>query len=182
MCFTKIFSGPVAYLFILLTKSLEEQKFWRSTICAFKDCAFSVKYLELLCLTLFLRFASRSLVVLSFRCICTVPSEFIFVRYEAWIKAAVPAFVVVCAVLTFQLVQHCLLEKDYRFSTKLALYLSRKSYIHTHTHMHTHTYTHTHTHTHTSIYESVYIGLFLDSLVCPSTYLFLFLPMLLSVL
>ena len=148
----KYFCQSVAYLFILLTKSLEEQKFWRSTICAFKDCAFSVKYLELLCLTLFLRFASRSLVVLSFRCICTVPSEFIFVHYEAWIKAAVPAFVVVCAVLTFQLVQHCLLEKDYRFSTKLALYLSRKSYIHTHTHMHTHTYTHTHTHTHTLKY------------------------------
>lgn len=131
----KYFCQSVAYLFILLTTSLEEQKFWRSIICAFKDCAFSVKYLKILCLTLFLRFGSRSLIVLSFRCICIVHSEFIFVCYEVWIKAAVTAFVVVCAVLTFQLAQHCLLEKDYRFSMKLSLYLCWKSYTHTHTHI-----------------------------------------------
>lgn len=131
----KYFCQSVAYLFILLTTSLEEQKSWRSTICAFKDCAFSVKYLKILCLTLFLRFGSRSLIVLSFRCICIVHSEFIFVCYEVWIKAAVTAFVVVCAVLTFQLAQHCLLEKDYRFSMKLSLYLCWKSYTHTHTHI-----------------------------------------------
>ena len=131
----KYFCQSVAYLFILLTTSLEEQKFWRSTICGFKDCAFSVKYLKILCLTLFLRFGSRSLTVLSFTCICIVHSKFTFVCYEVWIKAAVTAFFVVCTVLTFQLVQHCLLEKDYRFSTKLSLYLCWKSYIHTHIHI-----------------------------------------------
>ena len=82
-----------------------------------------LRYLKILYLTLFLRFASRSLLVLSFRCICIVHSEFIFICYEVWIKAAVTAFVVVCVVLTFQLVQHCLLEKDYHFSMKLSLYL-----------------------------------------------------------
>ena len=64
-----------------------------------------LRYLKILYLTLFLRFASRSLLVLSFRCICIVHSEFIFICYEVWIKAAVTAFVVVCVVLTFQLVQ-----------------------------------------------------------------------------
>ena len=82
-----------------------------------------LRYLKILYLTLFLRFASGSLIVLSFRCICIVHSEFIFICYEVWIKAAVTAFVVVCVVLTFQLVQLCLLEKDYHFSMKLSLYL-----------------------------------------------------------
>lgn len=48
----KYFSQSVAYLFILLTVSLEKQKYWRkfNLICSFMDCAFNVRNLKNLCL------------------------------------------------------------------------------------------------------------------------------------